>query len=120
MHAELVNGDAEETSTGSLDAGSGELLLCEAPAKADTAVVTRGWAVDERAEWTFSWAWGDARRTELAGVLAADFARWIIEEGLYTPLPVLTEVVIRDSVVLADHFKRPGQTVTNSGCRLFD
>ena len=105
VHAELVHGDAEETCAGGLDTGGCELFLSEAPAKADATVVTRGWAVDKRAKWALSGTRGNPRRAELASVLAADFAGWIVKEGLHTPLPVLAEVVVRDSVILANHPK---------------
>ena len=107
VNAELVNGDAQKSGTRSFNAGSGELLLREAPAKANASVVTRGWAVDEWAKRALGRAGCNPGRAELASVLAADLTRRVIEEGLHTPLPVLAQVVIRHAVVLAHHRKGP-------------
>ena len=103
VDAELVNGNSQKSGARSFNTGSSEFLLGESSAKADTAVVPRGWAMHKRAEWALDWARGDLLRAQLAGGLAADLTRRVIEEGLDTPLPVLAQMVVRDAIVLADH-----------------
>ena len=99
----VIDGNTKESSAGWIESGLKELLLSEATAKANLGVVANGGAVDNWAKWTLDWAWGDSLGTSSASVAAAKGTGWVIEVVLNALVPVLTEVVIRNPVVLANH-----------------
>ena len=118
VDAELVDSDAQEPGTRRFNPGRSELLLREPPAQADPAVVPGGWAMDERPKRALDRARSDLLRAQLAGGLAANLARRVVEERLHAPLPVLAEVIVRDTVVLADHGKGQAKPTRERFCQI--
>lgn len=97
----MVNGNSDALGELSWKTGSLELFEGESTAGSDLHVVFRGWAVDDRSE-SIGRSWGNLRGLLNSGTSSPELLARLVEPGLDSRLPVLSEMVSGKDVVMFD------------------